>query len=139
MVVMTSASRIDKIGIVPAIKQALEKALMKVVMNKPELSLSDFYIKLDGGLKAPKEFINQETIIKGDTKELVIGLASIMAKVTRDKYMDKLARESAYLAYDFATHKGYGTKKHREAISRNGLSREHRASFCQRVLTSSFR
>jgi ribonuclease HII len=135
-VVMTSANKIDKIGIVPAIKQALEKALAKVVKTKPELIFGDFYVKLDGGLKAPKEFLNQETIIKGDAKELVIGLASIMAKVTRDKYMEKLAKQMQYMAYDFATHKGYGTKKHREAINRNGLSKEHRASFCQRCIKS---
>ncbi len=134
VVVMTSASRIDKVGIVPAIKQALDKALEKVVKIQPGLSPRDFYIKLDGGLKAPKEFQNQETIIKGDAKELMIGLASIMAKVTRDKYMEKLAKERQYQAYDFATHKGYGTKKHREAIVRNGLSKEHRASFCQRCI-----
>ena len=133
-VVMTSASRIDKVGIVPAIKQALEKALEKVVKIKPTLSPRDFYIKLDGGLKAPKEFQNQETIIKGDAKELVIGLASIVAKVTRDRYMEKLARETQYQAYDFGTHKGYGTKKHRESISLNGLSKEHRRSFCQRFI-----
>ena len=137
VVVMTSARRIDKFGIVPAIKQALEKALAKVVKIKSGLSPGDFYIKLDGGLKAPKEFPNQETIIKGDAKELVIGLASIMAKVTRDKYMEKLAREAQYQAYDFATHKGYGTKKHRESISLNGLSKEHRRSFCKRFIKSS--
>lgn len=138
-VVMTSAGVIDKSGIVPAIKQALEKALKKVTKTKPALDPSEFLIKLDGGLKAPVEFLNQETIIKGDAKELVIGLASIMAKVTRDSYMEKLAKDKRYLVYDFATHKGYGTKKHREAISQNGLSKEHRASFCKRALDSSFK
>lgn len=131
-VVMTSATNIDKIGIVPAIRQALEKALKKVIDTKSDTGFAEFLIKLDGGLKAPKEFLNQETIIKGDAKELVIGLASIMAKVTRDKYMEKLAKEAPYLAYDFATHKGYGTKKHCEVLCLKGLSKEHRVSFCKR-------
>ncbi len=90
-------------------------------------------VKLDGGLKAPSEWIHQETIIKGDAKERVIGLASIMAKVTRDRYMEKLARKPQYAQYNFAQHKGYGTLAHRTAISEYGLSREHRASFCKNI------
>lgn len=90
-------------------------------------------VKLDGGLKAPEEWVNQETIVKGDAKEKVIGLASIMAKVTRDRYMEKLARKPEYAQYNFAQHKGYGTLAHRTAISAYGLSREHRASFCKNI------
>jgi len=136
-VVMTEASSIDKIGIIPAIKQALTKALGKVLKIRLEANSNNCFIKLDGGLKAPVEFVCQKTIIRGDATELIIGLASIMAKVTRDTYMEKLAKKKEYLAYDFATNKGYGTKKHRESITINGLSKEHRASFCHRVLASS--
>ena len=132
-VVMTRASIIDKIGIVPAINQALTKGLNKVT-GRYGCGSGDFFIKLDGGLKAPKEFLKQQTIIKGDAKELLIGLASILAKVTRDAYMEKIGNKTQFKVYDFATHKGYGTKKHREAIKLNGLSKEHRASFCRRCL-----
>jgi ribonuclease HII len=131
-VVMVGAKTIDKIGIVPAIKQALEKGLTKLckAYNISPLELS---IKLDGGLKAPAIYVQQETIIKGDDKELSIGLASIMAKVTRDKYMEKIAQRAEFSGYNFDIHKGYGTKKHREAISRLGISSEHRASFCRNI------
>ena len=89
-------------------------------------------VLLDGGLKAPREFIYQKTIIKGDEKELSISLASIAAKVTRDAYMTKLAKK--YPAYGFEIHKGYGTKKHREAIKKHGPSEVHRMSFLGRIL-----
>ena len=90
-------------------------------------------VKLDGGLKAPERFVHQETIIKGDQKEKVIGLASIMAKVTRDRYMVRLSRRDDLGRYDFATHKGYGTKAHRAAITKYGLSPEHRQSYCKKI------
>jgi len=88
-------------------------------------------VKLDGGLKAPAEFLQQETIVKGDAKEKVIGLASILAKVTRDYYMVKLGQKPAYQKYHFARHKGYGTPAHRTAIAKHGLSPEHRDTFCK--------
>jgi ribonuclease HII len=132
---MVLANEIDKIGIVPAINQALNQGLTKLVSNQ-KLVADNVSIKLDGGLKAPAIYKNQETIIKGDSKELVIGLASILAKVTRDQYMDKIADEEDYKIYNFAKHMGYGTKEHRQAISNNGISKEHRVSFCQNVLNS---
>ena len=98
------------------------------------LSFDDALVKLDGGLKAPAKYRYQETIIKGDLKEQVIGLGSIMAKVTRDRYMEKEASKSAYTAYNFAKHKGYGTLEHRAAIKRFGPSDEHRLSFCGNTL-----
>ena len=88
---------------------------------------------LDGLLYAPAEFVHQETIVKGDAKERVIGLASIMAKVTRDRYMEKVAKKSVYALYDFARHKGYGTLAHRTAIAKHGLSPEHRVSYCKNI------
>lgn len=120
-----SAKSIDAKGIVPAIRRSIEAGIVKMAL-KPE----ECIIKLDGGLKAPEEF-SQETIIKGDSKEKVIGLASIMAKVTRDKYMEKIA--GGYPKYGFAKHKGYGTKSHIEAIRKNGFSPEHRRSYCKNV------
>lgn len=124
-VALVSAKVIDAIGIVPAVRRALERSLGR--LEAP----IDATVKLDGGLRAPAEFTNQETIIKGDALEPVIGLASICAKVTRDRYMVRIAGQFA--PYDFHIHKGYGTKAHRAAIARYGLSSEHRASFCQNI------
>jgi ribonuclease HII len=120
------SSVIDEKGITFAINLAIKRNIKKL-----GLSPSDSEIKLDGSLKAPIEF-TQETIIKGDDKELVIGLASIVAKVTRDKYMIKAARQ--YFQYDFDAHKGYGTKSHREAIAKYGKSPIHRASYCKNIV-----
>jgi len=129
-VAMISAETIDKIGIVLAITKAMDSALTKIHRSglcKPE----DCFVKLDGGLKAPERFKFQETIIKGDQKEKVIGLASILAKVTRDRHMQKLALKKEYALYSFDIHKGYGTKMHRKSIAAHGISDMHRKSFCK--------
>ena len=139
VVCMISASQIDKNGIVPSIQKAMNQALQKIEKSKLEknprgpLGLKEVLVKLDGGLKAPKEYVHQETIIKGDAKEKVIGLASIMAKVTRDLYMIKKGTDVAFEPYDFAVHKGYGTLKHREYIAKYGLSTMHRVTFCKNI------
>ena len=135
-VTLVSAKVIDKKGIVPAIKKALEGGLKKLI-KRHSLNEGSVMIKLDGGLKAPKEFMYQQTIIKGDLKEYSIGLASILAKVTRDQYMEKIAGKGEFRAYDFAKHKGYGTRLHRAAIKKNCLSKEHRSTFCQNAVKQS--
>lgn len=133
-VVMVSAKRIDIIGISVAIKQALAQALTKLEKRHPDVNFAtDSLVQLDGGLKASSEYLRQETIIKGDLKVKEIGLGSIMAKVTRDQYMEKLASKSAYTAYNFAKHKGYGTQAHLAAITAYGTSAEHRLSFCKNI------
>lgn len=129
---MVSASSIDRRGIVPAIKTALASALNSVVEEqRGETSLlkGEVQVLLDGNLRAPEEFENQKTIIRGDEKEPAIALASIMAKVTRDRYMCKLAEK--FPDYDLQSHKGYGTKAHIEAIKKHGLSEMHRKTFCK--------
>jgi ribonuclease HII len=130
---MVNASSIDRIGIVRAIEKAMRIALREL---EEELSLnrSLCMVKLDGSLRAPREFIHQETIIGGDGKEKVIGMASIVAKVTRDRHMVKLSRKDHLSDYLFNVHKGYGTKKHREIIRLRGLSPVHRKSFCMSLL-----
>lgn len=132
-VAMVGPSSIDKKGIVPAIDLALRRALNKTIKGIEEEIAVIGEIRLDGGLKAPSKFLNQKTIIKGDQKEKVIGLASILAKVTRDRYLIKLSQQSQYSVYEFAKHKGYGTKKHRDIIKTYGLSDIHRLSFCRRL------
>lgn len=120
-VTFVSAKIIDAIGIVPAIQKALVGGLKKTQAKSTDVLL------LDGGLHAPKLFIDQTTIIKGDDKEPLIALAATVAKVARDAYMTRLAKK--YPKYGFELHKGYGTKVHRMAIKKYGASLEHRKSF----------
>lgn len=114
---------IDKFGISSAIKKALKESLKKLQVEPEESS-----VLLDGGLKAPQEYFNQRTIIKGDERELPIALASIAAKVRRDTCMRTLAKK--YPKYCLEVHKGYGTLEHRKRIKRYGVSAIHRRSFC---------
>ena len=74
----------------------------------------------------------QEFVIKGDAKSLSIAAASIIAKVTRDKIMEKI--DEQYPLYEFSRHKGYGTKLHREKILEFGPSPVHRMSFLKKIL-----
>lgn len=113
---------IDNKGIVFAIKSCLDKSLKCLGVNSKEC-----LVLLDGGLKAPSEYKNQKTIIKGDEKELVIALASIVAKETRDALLVRLAKK--YPGYGLEKHKGYGTFAHYEALKSKGLSTIHRKSF----------
>ena len=113
---------IDDKGIVFAITRALENSLKYLNKNK-----SDCEVLLDGGLKAPVEYKNQKTIIKGDEKELAIALASIVAKVTRDALMVELSHK--YTGYGLEKHKGYGTAEHYRALKDKGISMIHRKSF----------
>ena len=119
-----SAKRIDQIGISQAIKNCLQSSLKKMKIKSEEC-----LVLLDGGLKAPENYRNQKTIIKGDEKERAIAFASIAAKVSRDALMCRLAKK--YSKYGFEIHKGYGTRKHCDAIRKYGLSREHRRCFCK--------
>lgn len=123
----SDARDIDARGIVPAIYSALERALASL-----SLSPNSCEVLLDGGLKAPAQYTSQKTIIRGDDSERVISLASIAAKVSRDHLMLEEAKK--FPEYALEVHKGYGTKAHREAISRLGLSPIHRASFCTRLI-----
>lgn len=129
---LVSATVIDQRGIVSAIKLAMHRGLNRLE-RRNAMAVGKVDAKLDGGLTAPTRYIQQETIVKGDSKERVIGLASVVAKVTRDRYMRRLATRPDLTAYDFAQHKGYGTKVHREAIATHGLSLEHRQNYCQNI------
>ncbi len=113
---------IDKNGLTFAIKKALSNSLKSLKVN-PKISK----VLLDGGLKAPVEYKNQRTIIKGDEKELAIALSSIVAKITRDRLMIKLSKK--YIGYGFEKNKGYGTRDHYKALKNKGISTVHRKRF----------
>ena len=119
---MVGPQTIDRVGITAAVRLGIGRC-MKKLGSDPLCS----YVKLDGLLRAPEEYLFQETIVKGDAKEKVIGLASIVAKVTRDRYMCRLSMQ--YPEYGFAHHKGYGTRAHRKAIAEYGRIPIHRNTF----------
>ncbi len=119
-------SSIDAKGIVPSIRLAMRSALKKIGCEA-----EDCRVYLDGSLRAPVEYLSQETIIGGDDKVAVISLASIAAKVLRDRKMEKLGKKIP--AYGFEKHKGYGTKGHYSAIKKEGITKHHRTSYLKKI------
>lgn len=122
------ADYIDKNNILKSTMDAFYESYLKIKNS------SDVWI-IDGN-KKPKEVLNDENvlnIIKGDSKSLLIGIASIIAKEFRDYQMLLLDRK--YPEYLFSNHKGYGTKKHYEAILENGLLEKiHRKTFLKKII-----
>ena len=110
--------KIDKINILEASRLAMKKAINSLSI-KPDIILTDA-MRLDMG-------IPEEDIIKGDLKSITISAASVIAKVTRDKMMEKLHEK--YPMYNFIKNNGYPTKEHIEAIKKYGIIKEHRKSF----------
>ena len=121
-----SNKTIDIKGLSFSIKSAIGKGIEKLKLDPKNCE-----VRLDGGLRAPTEFKNQKTIIRGDEKEKIIAWASILAKVSRDALMTRAGKK--YPQYGFEIHKGYGTARHRLAISTHGLSPLHRKSFCKNI------
>jgi ribonuclease HII len=119
---MSTALYIDTHGITRAVRRGVWSGVR--ALATPDACA----VKLDGLLRAPPEY-TQETIIKGDALEPVISLASVVAKVRRDRRMRAYAK--LHPAYGFDVHKGYGTKVHRDAIQKHGLCTLHRRTFCK--------
>lgn len=115
-------SEIDEINILQATYLAMERAINQLSV-KPELALID-------GNRAKDFGIPVETVVHGDSLSASIAAASVLAKVTRDDYMLKMAE--AYPGYDFEIHKGYGTKAHYAALTEHGPSPIHRMSFLKK-------
>jgi ribonuclease HII len=116
---IVNAARIDKINILQATYLAMRKAVV-ALSQVPDVALVD-------GNRAPPLSCKVQTIIGGDAVSLSIAAASIIAKVTRDRLMCKFDR--TYPDYGFASHKGYGTAEHAEALSSLGPCPIHRLSF----------
>ncbi len=115
---ISSNEVIDKINILEATKRAMKEAINSLSVL-PEHVLIDA-VKLDINIPST-------SIIKGDAKSQSIAAASIIAKVTRDRMMIELDKK--HPEYDFKSNKGYGTKKHIEAIYKYGVLKEHRKTF----------
>ncbi len=121
-----SSGVIDRVGINKAISEAIGRSLKKLGVKE------EITILLDGGLKAPFKFTRQKSIKNGDFAEDIIALASVLAKVHRDRKMIKYERR--FPEYGFASNKGYGTKSHIEAIGKKGLCGIHRRSFVKNII-----
>jgi len=120
-VIFSSALVIDRFGITRAVRRAVWRGV-RTLAPEPE----GVKVLLDGLLHAPEEY-EQKTIIRGDQTEPLISLASIAAKVKRDRLMRTHALR--YPEYGFEQHKGYGTAQHHEALIKYGLSAIHRKTF----------
>ena len=115
---------IDEINIL----NATHKAMNQAVKN---LDVPADYVIIDGNSIKGMEVLH-ETVVKGDAKSISIAAASILAKVSRDRYITQMAKE--YPEYGFDKHKGYGTKAHTEAILKYGISPIHRKTFLKKLL-----
>ena len=116
-------NEIDELNILNATYLAMQRAVQGLGV-KPDLALID-------GNRKPNTGVEEVTIVKGDAKSISIAAASILAKVSRDRYMLELDRQ--YPEYDFKQHKGYPTKLHYEKIKEHGISPVHRLSFLKNL------
>ncbi len=119
---------IEKINILQASLLGMKKSVLDVinqVNTKNPLCLVD-------GNRLIKFDVPQKVIIKGDSKSASIAAASILAKVERDRYMEKLSLK--YPEYNWGQNKGYLTRKHIEAIKKYGITKYHRKSFLKNIL-----
>jgi len=114
-----SVGEIDRLGILPATRLAMERAVAALSIN-PDLLMID-------AVKLPGLDIPQVVEFKADTHHLSVACASILAKVTRDRLMLELERD--WQGYHFSANKGYGTAVHRSAILNRGVTTEHRLTF----------
>ena len=121
-IAFASEKKIDEINILQATFLAMARAMEKLT-PQPELALIDGNRAKDFGLPV-------RTIVKGDSLSASIAAASILAKVTRDRLMEQY--DEAYPQYGFAIHKGYGTKRHYEALREFGPSPIHRMTFLKK-------
>ena len=109
---------IDEINIYEATKVAMKEAIKNTNMKLDHVLIDAMPLDID---------TPTTSIIKGDAKSISIAAASVMAKVTRDKMMYEL--DKVYPMYDLKNNKGYGTKKHIEAIKQYGITKYHRLSY----------
>ena len=122
-VASASETEIDEINILNATFLAMKRAVEGLSV-KPDIALID-------GNRKPKTGIEEMTLVKGDAKSISIAAASILAKVSRDRYLMEL--DSKYPEYQFSRHKGYPTALHYEMIKEHGISPVHRLSFLKNL------
>lgn len=121
-IAVADEKEIDEINILQATFRAMERAVSKLDV-KPDLILVD-------GNRLPQLDTEAQAVIKGDSLSASIAAASILAKVTRDRFMEQ--QDVIFPAYGFAVHKGYGTKRHYEALTEHGPCPIHRMTFLKK-------
>lgn len=109
---------IDKVNIYQATKEAMAQAVDNIKIKPEHILVDAMPLELE---------IPTTSIIKGDAKSITIAAASVIAKVTRDRMLNKL--DKIYPMYDLKHNKGYPTKKHLEAIEKYGITKYHRLSY----------
>jgi ribonuclease HII len=114
-----SVEEIDRLNILQATLLAMRRAVQGLRL-KPALVLVD-------GNRLPRLEVPAEAIVKGDARVAAISAASILAKVTRDRWCEQF--HAQYPQYGFASHKGYGTAEHLSALQTHGACPQHRRSF----------
>ncbi len=122
-IAFATVEEIEEFNILSATMLAMNRAIAQLD-PKPQLAL------IDGNRNKEIE-INSQCVVKGDSRCADIAAASILAKVTRDRYMLEMAEK--YPQYHFEKHKGYGTKLHYEALREHGPSEIHRMSFLRKI------
>ena len=126
-VICVEVEEIEKINILNSSLKAMKLACEDVIR---QAALTDFMTLVDGNRLIKNYTYPQQTVIKGDGKSASIAAASILAKVTRDRYMEKLASE--FPQYKWEHNAGYLTKEHLDAIDKYGLCKYHRPSFLKK-------
>ena len=121
-IAFASEAEIDEINILQATFLAMKRAIAQLE-GKADFALIDGNRETDFGIPC-------QTVIKGDSRSANIAAASVLAKVTRDLYMEELAE--TYPQYGFEIHKGYGTKAHYAALTEHGMCDAHRRSFLRK-------
>ena len=126
-IICVEVEEIEKYNILNSSLKAMKLACRNVIS---QIDMNDFIVLVDGN-KLIKEFkYPQKYIVKGDSKSAAIAAASILAKVTRDRYMEELDKK--YPEYGWAKNAGYLTKEHLAAIDKYGLTEFHRPSFLKK-------
>ena len=126
-IICTEVDEIERINILNSSLKAMKLACENVIH---ESKLTDFITLVDGNKLIKNYTYPQNFVIKGDSKSASIAAASILAKVTRDRYMEELAQE--FPQYKWDKNAGYLTKEHLEAIDKYGLCKYHRPSFLKK-------
>lgn len=133
---IAGVGHINKKGIISAtnfaFRSSLKELKMKIEKQIDYLLIDAFYVPYIAGIPRDK----QNPIVKGDSLSLSISAASIIAKVYRDKLMTNLGRNTNYSYYFWEKNKGYGTKEHRDAILKYGITKHHRKKFVSNLFFS---
>ena len=122
-IAMATEQEIDEINILQATFLAMRRAV-------EQLSVRPSFVLVDGNREPDLGDLPLKTLVKGDSLSANIAAASILAKVTRDRYMVEM--DARYPQYGFAVHKGYGTQKHYEALQQYDACPIHRRSFLKK-------